>query len=61
MTSATNAPGQTQQPQRPGQFVSQAYVRTLFDKIKKGSVADIVNTIRDNCIDVSLLRDEQNF
>lgn len=33
----------------------------MFDKIKKGQVSDIVNMIRENCVDVSLLKDEQNF
>jgi hypothetical protein len=33
----------------------------LFDRIKKGSVSDIVNTVRENCIEISQLRDEQNF
>lgn len=36
-------------------------MRSFFDRIKKGVVPDIVNTIRDNCIDVSQLKDEQNF
>jgi hypothetical protein len=41
--------------------VSQNYIRQLFDKIKKGNVEEIVSNIRDNCVDVSLLKDEQNF
>lgn len=33
----------------------------MFDKIKKGNVAEIVAQIKDSCVDVSLLKDEQNF
>jgi hypothetical protein len=52
-------PGQQALPK--AQSVSQIFVRSLFDRIKKGNVADIMNTIRDNCIDISQLKDEQNF
>jgi hypothetical protein len=30
----------------------------LFDKIKKGNVIEIMNTIREHCIDISQLKDE---
>lgn len=41
--------------------MTQAFIRNLFDRIKKGNVAEIIAQIKESCVDVSLLKDEQNF